>query len=151
PQALIDRLQYHCPTRPHGLPPASYALVGRSGERGVYSFCMCPGGVICPAMTDAGEVVVNGWSPARRNSRFANSGVVVEVTRADIAALGGDDPLAGLRLQAAVEQAAAVATGRPGVAPAQRLMDFLDGRPSVDLPDCSYGPGVQATALDAVL
>ena len=151
PQALIDRLQYHCPSRPAGLPPASYALVGRDGERGVYSFCMCPGGVICPAMTAAGEVVVNGWSPSRRNSRFANAGMVVEVGRAEIAAFGGEDVLAGIHLQAAVERAAAAATARPGVAPAQRLVDFIDRRPSADLPDCSYGPGVESAELDAVL
>jgi len=151
PQALIDRIQYHCASRPAGLPAASYALVGRAGDRGVYSFCMCPGGVICPAMTSAGEVVVNGWSASRRSGRFANSGVVVETTLADIAAFGGDDPLAGVRLQAAIEQAAAAATAHAGVAPAQRLEDFVAGRLSRDLPPSSYGPGTQSVDLAAVL
>jgi uncharacterized FAD-dependent dehydrogenase len=151
PQALIDRIQYHCASRPAGLPPASYALVGRAGGRGVYSFCMCPGGIICPAMTNPGEVVVNGWSPSRRNSRFANAGMIVETTLADVAAFGGDDPLAGVRLQASIEEAAAAATTRPGVAPAQRLADFVVDRPSRDLPPSSYGPGTQAVDLAAVL
>lgn len=151
PQALVDRAQYHCAGRPAGLPPAAYALVRRVGERGVYSFCMCPGGVICPAATAPDEVVVNGWSPSRRNSRFANSGVVVELTLADLHAAGGDDPLAGMRLQAVVEQAAAVAGGGRSVAPAQRLADFVAGRASGDLPVCSYVPGVRPADLAAVL
>jgi len=151
PQELIDRIQYHCDSRPAGLPAASYALVGRSGARGVYSFCMCPGGIICPAMTAPGEVVVNGWSPSRRNSRFANSGLVVETTIADLPAFGGDDVRAGMRLQAAIEQAAAAAAGGAGLAPAQRLADFVAGRVSADLPACSYGPGTRSVDLAAVL
>ncbi|HWP64671.1 MAG TPA: FAD-dependent oxidoreductase, partial [Candidatus Limnocylindria bacterium] len=151
PQALIDRLQYHCASRPAALPAASYALASRARERTVYSFCMCPGGIICPAMTNPHEIVVNGWSPSRRNSRFANAGMVAEVTRADLAATGGGDVLVGVTLQAAVEQAAAAATGSPGVAPAQRLVDFVERRASVDLPDCSYGPGLAAVELAAVL
>lgn len=151
PQALIDRIQYHCPTRPSGLPAAAYALVRRVGERGVYSFCMCPGGIICPATTSADAVVTNGWSPSRRSSRFANAGIVVETTLADLRAAGGDDPLAGIAVQAAVERAAAAAGGGHCVAPAQRLGDFVDGRPSTDLPDCSYVPGLRVADLAAVL
>ena len=151
PQALIDGIQYHCAPRPAGLPPASYAIVRRAGDRGVYAFCMCPGGVICPAMTAPGEIVVNGWSPSGRTSRFANAGIVVETTADDLRAFGGDDPFAAVRLQALVERAAADAGGGAGIAPAQRLDDFVAGRASSDLPACSYRPGLRATDLAAVL
>jgi uncharacterized protein len=151
PQALIDRAQYRCQTRPAELPPAAYSLLRRIDDRGVYSFCMCPGGVICPATTSQDEVVVNGWSPSRRNSRWANSGIVVETTLADIASFGGDDVLAGLALQSSIEKRAALAGGGRGVAPAQRLVDFVEGRSSADLPGCSYPPGIRAADLSAVL
>ena len=151
PQALIDRIQYHRPSRPAELPPASYSLLRRIDGRGVYSFCMCPGGVICPAMTSQGEIVLNGWSPSKRDSRWANSGIVVETTQADLAAFGGDDPLAGVALQSSVETAAALAGGGRSVAPAQRLVDFVDGRPSADLPECSYAPGLREADLAGVL
>ena len=150
PQALIDSIQYRCDAKPAGLPPAAYSLLRRIGDRGVYSFCMCPGGVICPATTSQDEVVVNGWSPSRRNSRWANSGVVVETTLADIAAFGGADVLAGIALQSSIERAAAEAGGGRAVAPAQRLVDFVEGRPSADLPSCSYIPGVAPADLAAV-
>jgi len=145
PQTLIDRLQYHAERRPAGLPAAAYSLVTRVEGRGVYSFCMCPGGIICPSMTAPDEVVVNGWSPSSRSSRWANAGIVVE-TAAD-----GDDVLAGIALQAAIERAAAAAGGGEAVAPAQRLVDFVEGRLSRDLPACSYVPGVRAADLAAVL
>jgi hypothetical protein len=150
-QALIDEIQYHCAPRPAGLPPASYGIVRRVGDRGVYAFCMCPGGIICPAMTAPGEIVVNGWSPSRRTSRFANAGIVVEVTADDLRAFGGADPFAGVRLQALVERAAADAGGGACVAPAQRLDDFVAGRASHDLPPCSYVPGVRPVDLAALL
>ena len=150
-QSLVDGIQYHRTPRPEGLPPAAYTIVRRVRERGVYSFCMCPGGVICPAMTAPGEVVVNGWSPSRRTSRFANAGIVVETTAEDLRAFGGDDPFAGFRLQALVEHAAAEAGGGACVAPAQRLDDFVAGRSSTDLPPCSYVPGLRAADLAAVL
>jgi uncharacterized FAD-dependent dehydrogenase len=146
PQALIDRLQYHASGRPAGLPAAAYSLVTRVDDRGVYSFCMCPGGIICPSMTAPDEVVVNGWSPSSRSSRFANAGIVVE-TRVDDA----DDLLAGVALQADIERAAAAAAGGEAVAPAQRLVDFVEGRLSRDLPDCSYVPGVRSVDLAMVL
>jgi uncharacterized protein len=151
PQALVDRIQYHATPRPEGLPAAAYTIVRRVAERGVYSFCMCPGGIICPAMTAPDEIVVNGWSPSRRTSRFANSGIVVEITGDDLRAFGGDDPFAGVRLQALVERAAADAGGGAAVAPAQRLDDFVAGRASADLPSCSYIPGVRPVDLAAVL
>ena len=151
PQSLVDRIQYHATTRPDGLPAAAYTIVRRVAERGVYSFCMCPGGIICPAMTAPDEIVVNGWSPSRRTSPFANSGIVVEITGDDLQAFGGDDPFAGLRLQTLVERAAADAGGGAAVAPAQRLDDFVAGRASADLPPCSYIPGVRPVDLAAVL
>ena len=145
PQALIDRLQYHAGSRPAGLPAAAYSLVTRAEGRGVYSFCMCPGGIICPSMTAPDEVVVNGWSPSSRSSRFANAGIVVETT------VESEDVLAGVALQAGIERAAATAAGGDAVAPAQRLVDFVEGRPSRDLPECSYVPGVRSVDLAAVL
>ncbi len=110
PQALIDEIQYRASPRPAALAPASYSLRTRVAGRGVYSFCMCPGGVICPATTSADAVVVNGWSPSRRNMAWANSGIVVEVGPADFAT-AGHDVLAGLRWRAAVERASAAAGG----------------------------------------
>ncbi|MFN2375969.1 MAG: NAD(P)/FAD-dependent oxidoreductase [Candidatus Binatia bacterium] len=151
PQDLIDRAQYRCTPRPALLPPAAYSLLRRVGDRGVYSFCMCPGGVICPATTDQAEVVVNGWSPSRRNTRWANSGIVVETTAADIVSFGREDPLAGMALQASIERKAAEAGGGRSVAPAQRLVDFVEGRASADLPRCSYPPGVREAELADVL
>jgi len=145
-QALIDRVQYHAPRRPPGLPAAAYSLVTRVEGRGVYSFCMCPGGIICPAMTAPDEVVVNGWSPSSRSSRFANAGIVVETAVDD-----GGSVLAGIALQAAIERAAAAAGGGDAVAPAQRLADFVEGRASGDLPECSYVPGVRPVDLGALL
>jgi hypothetical protein len=151
PQALIDALQYGGGARERGLPPASYALVHRVDGRGVFSFCMCPGGVICPAATAADEVVVNGWSPSSRRLRFANAGIVAEVSTADLEPFAADGVFAGLRLQAAVERAAARAGGGRLVAPAQGLVDFVEGRPSSRLPACSYPPGIRPAALDSVL
>jgi uncharacterized protein len=166
PQSVVDRAQYRCETRPAWLPPASYSLLQRVGGRGVYSFCMCPGGVICPATTSGDAVVVNGWSPSKRNSRWANSGMVVEVSLEEIEAyeresnakseleaigLPGDAALAGIALQSSVERRAAEAGGGACVAPAQRLVDFVEGRVSSDLPVCSYAPGLRSVSLDDVL
>jgi uncharacterized FAD-dependent dehydrogenase len=145
PQALIDRVQYHATRRPAGLPAAAYSMVTRAEGRGVYSFCMCPGGIICPAMTAPDEIVVNGWSPSSRSSRFANAGIVVEIAPDD------GDVLAGITLQAGIERAAAAAGGGDGVAPAQRLLDFAEGRSSGDLPACSYVPGVRPADLADLL
>ncbi len=151
PQDIIDQIQYSCPTgRPEGLPAASYALVQQVQDRGVYSFCMCPGGIICPAATAEGELVVNGWSPSMRNTGFANSGMVVELRLNDLP--GEDtDPLRALAFQAAVEQAAFLAGGGKQVAPAQRMTDFLKGQTSKSLPTCSYLPGITSVDLHSVL
>src|SRR5581483_1342123 len=147
PQALVDRMQYRCPTRPHGVPAASYSLVHQADGRGVFSFCMCPGGVICPAATSGDEVVVNGWSPSSRRLERANAGIVVEVTPEDLP----PGVLAGIELQHALEHAAFTAGGGGLVAPAQRLVDFVEGRASSDLPRCSYRPGVRPVALHELL
>ncbi|MEL6193487.1 MAG: FAD-dependent protein [Bacteroidota bacterium] len=150
PQKLIDQIQYHQSPRHENLPAASYSLVKQVDDRGVYSFCMCPGGIICPASTEEGEVVVNGWSPSKRNNPFANSGIVVQINPEDITGFE-DSPLSAMNLQAKVEQRAFEAGGGKQVAPAQRLMDFLNSKPSSTLPDCSYIPGLNSVNMKEVL
>ncbi len=147
PQSVIDGIRYHATTRDPLLPPASYNAVEQVDGLGVYSFCMCPGGIIAPCATAPGEVVTNGWSPSKRNNPFANSGIVVEVR------LPKDPrtPLAGVEYQRKVERAAFVAGGETQVAPAQRLVDFTKGRLSSDLPDCSYPPGIKSFRVDELL
>lgn len=145
PQSVIDRIRYHCDIRDPFLPPASYSAVQQVRGRGVYSFCMCPGGIIAPCATSPGEVVTNGWSPSKRNNPFANSGIVVET---DIPL---DGPLSGVEYQRTVEQRAWRAGGQRQSAPAQRMEDFINGRPSADLPPCSYQPGIVPFVLDEVL
>ncbi|WP_224997348.1 NAD(P)/FAD-dependent oxidoreductase [Cesiribacter sp. SM1] len=155
PQALIDSIQYHCTSRSAWLPAAAYSLVAQvpyqGVERGVFSFCMCPGGFIVPAATAPGEVVVNGMSPSRRNSRFANSGIVVAVEADDVKPFAKWGPLAGLMYQQSVEQKACAAAGGTQVAPAQRLQDFVSRRASSTLPDTSYQPGLQSVMMEEVL
>lgn len=161
PQSLIDSIQYHCSTRDAFLPPASYSLVQQVNERGVFSFCMCPGGIIAPASTDAGELVVNGWSPSKRNNPFANSGMVVSVELPDIAAAARQNgkaakeswqnPLSAMYFQQAVERKAYEYGGGKFVAPAQRMADFTQKKVSATLPDCSYLPGLRAAPLNEVL
>ena len=144
PQAIIDAAQYHCDIRSEFLPPAYYSLVEQVGNRGVFSFCMCPGGIIAPCATHKEEIVVNGWSPSKRNNPFANSGTVVQVTLEDVK---GDDPLRMMYFQAAIEKTAFQLGGGNLVAPAQRMVDFVEGRVSVDLPRNSYLPGTQSVML----
>ena len=149
PQALIDSIQYHCESRGEYLPAASYSLVSQEGGRGVYSFCMCPGGFIVPAMTDAAESVVNGMSPSGRNSVFANSGLVTEVRLADFEHLRAEwGELAGLKFQQQFERLARQYGGEHQIAPAQRVADFVAGRASGSLPRTSYIPGVVPSRLD---
>jgi uncharacterized protein len=151
PQALIDQIQYSARGGRHpNLPAASYSLVQQVRQRGVYSFCMCPGGIICPSATQDGEVVVNGWSPSKRNSPYANSGMVVELSLDDFPG-PETDPLRAMRFQAAVEQAAAQAGGGRQVAPAARLTDFVQGKASATLPGSSYLPGMATADFQAVL
>ncbi|MEM6766660.1 MAG: FAD-dependent protein, partial [Bacteroidota bacterium] len=150
PQELIDSIQYHQAPRHANLPAAAYSLVKQVDERGVYSFCMCPGGIICPAATKEGEVVVNGWSPSKRNNPHANSGIVVQISEEDIPGFSAS-PLSAIKLQRRVEQKAFQAGGGKQVAPAQRLVDFLEGKVSSTLPDCSYLPGLQSVNMKEVL
>ncbi len=151
PQQLIDSIQYHCTVRDEHLPPASYSVVAQEYGRGVFSFCMCPGGIIAPAATNPGEIVVNGWSPSKRNNPYANSGTVVAVDERDYAKYGFTGALAGMRYQQMVEQKAFEAGGGRLVAPAQRMDDFVRGKVSSTLPGCSYLPGLHSTSLYDVL
>ncbi len=154
-QNFIDQSRYHCPERGPYLPAASYSLVTQvpfqKVERGVFSFCMCPGGFIVPAATSAGEVVVNGMSPSKRNSKYANSGIVVAIEPEDWQQSGLSSPLAAMYYQQEIERAACVAAGGTQAAPAQLISDFLQKRVSAQLLDTSYQPGLSATDLNAVL
>ncbi|MGJ8745980.1 NAD(P)/FAD-dependent oxidoreductase [Polaribacter sp.] len=153
PQEIIDQIQYHCSgERDSLLPAAAYSLVHQVNNRGVYSFCMCPGGFIVPAATANGEVVVNGMSPSRRNNRFANSGIVVELDiDKDFKKYEQFGPLKGLEFQKDLEKIAFFAGGRTQTAPAQRLVDFVDGKLSSELNDCSYQPGLKSAPLHSLL
>jgi uncharacterized FAD-dependent dehydrogenase len=151
PQQIIDSVQYHCDVRSPYLPPASYALSNQVNGRGVYSFCMCPGGIIAPAATDGNEIVVNGWSPSKRNNPFANSGMVVSIDEKDFSVYSKEGALAALHYQMSVEQKA-FAKGKGDLkAPAQRLIDFVKTKQSTDLPGNSYIPGLTSVILDEVL
>lgn len=148
PQEIIDAAQYHCPVRSEFLPPAYYSLVEQVGSRGVFSFCMCPGGIIAPCATHENEIVVNGWSPSKRNNPFANSGTVVQVTLEDVA---GEDPLRMMHFQAEIEKTAFGLGGGNLVAPGQRMVDFVEGRVSASLPRNSYLPGTRSVMLKETL
>ncbi len=149
PQGLIDSIQYHSPSRGEYLPAASYSLVSQEGGRGVYSFCMCPGGFIVPAMTHQSQSVVNGMSPSQRSSPYANSGLVTEVRLSDFDHLRAEwGELAGLKFQEQLEVLARQNGGVNQIAPAQRVSDFVAGRPSGSLPKSSYVPGFSASRLD---
>lgn len=151
PQALIDSIQYRIPDRGPYIPAAAYSLVTQVEGRGVFSFCMCPGGIIVPAATGAGEVVVNGMSNSRRNSPFANSGIAVAVEPADWQAYSPEGPFAALRLQQEIERKAWEAAGGSLKAPAQRMTDFINDVASKSLPDCSYHPGLQSFPQNEIL
>jgi uncharacterized FAD-dependent dehydrogenase len=151
PQSIIDKAQYHCADRDPYLPPASYSLVQQVEGLGVYSFCMCPGGIIAPCATVQDEVVTNGWSPSKRNNPYANSGIVVTVGPGQAGVAFENDPLWGMQYQRNVEHAAWQAGGGRQSAPAQRMEDFIVGKPSADLPDCSYPPGIVPYRVDELL
>ncbi|HLT50844.1 MAG TPA: hypothetical protein VKZ93_02740, partial [Arenibacter sp.] len=153
PQHIIDSIQYHCPgERNELLPAASYSLVEQIRDRGVYSFCMCPGGFIVPAATAQGEVVVNGMSPSKRNNPFANSGIVVEINvDVDIPQYEHFGALKGLEYQKALERLAFTSGGRRQTAPAQRMTDFVEGKISADLNPSSYRPGLVSAPLHSLL
>ena len=153
PQEIIDQIQYHCAgERDELLPAAAYSLVHQANNRGVYSFCMCPGGFIVPAATANGEIVVNGMSPSRRNNKFANSGIVVELDiDKDFKRYEEFGALKGLEFQKDLEKIAFYAGGRTQTAPAQRLVDFVDGKISKDLNETSYQPGLKSAPLHSLL
>jgi uncharacterized FAD-dependent dehydrogenase len=151
PQSLIDSIQYNCETRGDYLPPASYSIAKQVNGRGVYSFCMCPGGVIAPCATSPGEIVTNGWSSSRRARSTSNSGIVVELTPEDFKPFEKYGPLAAMEFQRSIEQKAWVEGGKTQAAPAQRLRDFIKGDVSKDLPNTSYAPGITSVELGSVL
>jgi uncharacterized protein len=148
PQAIIDAIQYHNPAgRGAYLPAAEYSYVTQVCERGVYSFCMCPGGVVVPAASGPEQVVVNGMSASSRGSRWANSGMVVEVRPEDVATYGNDPVLSVLQFQEELERLCWINGGRKQTAPAQRMGDFINRRNSAKLPESSYTPGVVSSPL----
>ena len=153
PQHIIDSIQYHCTgQRDELLPAAAYSLVEQVNDRGVYSFCMCPGGFIVPAATANGEVVVNGMSPSKRNNLFANSGIVVEINvDKDLYKYEHFGVLKGLEYQKDLERLAFTSGGRSQVAPAQRLTDFVEGKLSSSLNSTSYQPGLKSAPLHSLL
>lgn len=150
PQSLIDKIQYKRDIRDSFLPPSSYNIVRQINGRGVYSFCMCPGGVIAPCATNNGEIVTNGWSPSRRDMPLANSGIVVELKMEDFKTYENKGTLAAMEFQKSIEQKAWLEGGKTQRAPAQRLVDFINGKQSLDLPETSYKPGITSVDLKSV-
>ena len=151
PQELIDQIQYHGQTDNPYLPPASYALVTQVNGMGVYSFCMCPGGIIAPCATEKEEVVTNGWSPSKRNNPYANSGIVVTIAPEDLPNYEPNNPFVCLEFQQQVERDCWEAAGKTQQVPAQRMIDFVQGKKSVDFPKTSYQPGIVSVNLSEVL
>lgn len=150
-QELIDYIQFHGDDDNPYLPPASYSLVEQVDGLGVYSFCMCPGGIIAPCATEQEEVVTNGWSPSKRNNPYANSGIVVSVEPKDLPNYKPNDPFVCLNFQKEVERKCWEAGGKTQQVPAQRMVDFVEGKVSVDFPKTSYQPGIIAVDLNEVL
>lgn len=152
PQHLIDCLQYHSPQgRGKYLPAAEYSMLTRVDDRAVYSFCMCPGGFIIPAASAPGQIVVNGMSPANRGTKWANSGMVVEVLPEDIPDGEGHPALKMMRFQEEIESRFFEASEGTQQAPAQRMTDFVNGKQSKDLPRSSYPPGLRSLRVDELL
>lgn len=150
PQTLIDSIQYSCDFRGDFLPPAPYSIVKQVNGRGMYSFCMCPGGVIAPCATDSGEVVTNGWSPSKRDQPTANSGIVVELKLEDFKPFEKHGALAGMEFQKAIEQKAFQLAGKTQRVPAQRMVDFSQSKISESIPQTSYVPGTTSVELGQV-
>ncbi len=157
PQEYIDKIQYSCHTHDEVvskrsyLPASSYSLIHQVQGHGVYSFCMCPGGIIAPCATAQDEVVTNGWSPSKRNNPYANSGIVVGLELIDFEPFKKHGALAGLQLQREIEHKAWVMGGKTQAAPAQNLQDFVNSKVSSKLIDCSYQPGTQSVQMTDVL
>lgn len=150
PQSLIDSIQYSCDFRGEYLPPAPYSIVKQVNGRGMYSFCMCPGGVIAPCATAEGEVVTNGWSPSKRDQVTANSGIVVELRLEDFQPFAKFGPLAGMEFQKDIEQRAWRLAGKTQQVPAQRMVDFSQNKVSSKIPKTSYVPGTTSIELGEV-
>ena len=150
PQTLIDSIQYSCDYRGEHLPPAPYSIVKQVGGRGMYSFCMCPGGVIAPCATSPSEVVTNGWSPSKRDQATANSGIVIELKLEDFKPFEKFGALAGLEFQKSIEQKAWHLAGESQKVPAQRMVDFTQNKISSDIPKTSYVPGTTSVELGQV-
>lgn len=150
PQDQIDQIQYHGRLNDDFLPPASYSLVTQVDGRGVYSFCMCPGGIVAPCATEQEEVVTNGWSPSKRNNPYSNSGIVVAVYPEDFEG-HESNPLVCLEFQQMVEKTCWEAAGKTQHVPAQRMKDFVDKKVSKTLPKSSYQPGLTSVDLNTVL
>ena len=150
PQSLIDSIQYSCDYRGDYLPPAPYSIVKQVGGRGMYSFCMCPGGVIAPCATSPGEVVTNGWSPSKRDQITANSGIVIELQLEDFKPFAKFGALAGMEFQKSIEHKAWHLAGESQKVPAQRMIDFTQNRVSSDIPKTSYVPGTTSVEMGQV-
>jgi uncharacterized protein len=150
PQELIDQIQYSCDYRGEFLPPAPYSIVKQVNGRGMYSFCMCPGGVIAPCATAPGEVVTNGWSPSKRDQATANSGIVVELKLDDFKPFAKFGALAGVEFQKSIEQKAWHLAGQTQKVPAQRMIDFTQSKVSANIPKTSYVPGTTSVELGQV-
>lgn len=150
PQELIDKIQYHGDYRGKFLPPAPYSIVRQVNGRGMYSFCMCPGGVIAPCATSPGEVVTNGWSPSKRDQNTANSGIVIELKSEDFKLFAKFGALAGMEFQKSIEQKAWRLAGQTQCVPAQRLVDFTENRVSANIPKTSYVPGTTSVEMGQV-
>ena len=150
PQSLIDSIQYSCDYRGELLPPAPYTIVKQVGGRGMYSFCMCPGGVIAPCATSPGEVVTNGWSPSKRDQATANSGIVIELKLEDFQPFEKYGALAGLEFQKSIEQKAWHLGGESQKVPAQSMVDFTKNQVSSEIPKTSYVPGTTSVEMGAV-
>jgi uncharacterized FAD-dependent dehydrogenase len=145
-QALIDKIQYHGRLNDDYLPPAAYSLVTQVENKGVFSFCMCPGGIVAPCATDAGEVVTNGWSPSKRNNPYSNSGIVVSIEPRDLSK-EFKEPFICLDFQKEIEKKAWELAGKTQRVPAQRLVDFIENKKSETLPNSSYQPGLVSVNL----
>lgn len=150
-QEFIDKIQYSGRLNDEFLPPASYSLVTQVDGQGVYSFCMCPGGIIAPCATDEGEVVTNGWSPSKRNNPYSNSGIVVTVHPEDLPNYSKDNPFIALDFQKSVEKACWEAAGKTQKVPSQCLKDFVEGKVSKSFPRSSYVPGLSSVDLNTIL
>ena len=150
PQSLIDSIQYSCDYRGAHLPPAPYSIVKQVNGRGMYSFCMCPGGVIAPCATSTGEVVTNGWSPSKRDQTTANSGIVIELKLEDFKPFAKFGALAGMEFQKSIEQRAWHLAGETQKVPAQRMIDFTQNKVSSDIPKTSYVPGTTSVEMGQV-